>query len=83
MRFTVTDISAEIEKELDDIASYFEREFGCNCTLSKELPSNSVAIALDITLPEDKQIFMPIAHDVKLFRIDTKKQVMTIIFTPD
>jgi hypothetical protein len=71
-----------IQNAISHVVQYFQEEFGCIVTVSNEYPSNRNVISLDITLPPNKEIFAPTAKELRVFRIDTAKQIMTVMYYP-
>jgi len=72
-----------VESAIRHVVQHFQEEFGCSVSISDEFPSNKNVISLDISLPPNKEIFAPINNQLRVFCIDTTKQIMTVLYYPN
>lgn len=78
----IKDFSAEIEREVNMLAETLWKHHGCISSLNHEFTSTTTGIAIDVTLPANEEIFLPSNPKVSVFKIDTGKQAMTLLYFP-
>lgn len=83
MALKIEGVSALILEKVNSITDYFEKEFGCKTTLNTKYPNSELCIAMDVTLPKEKELFMPLSVNIKLFSFDPQKKVMTLQYFPE
>jgi hypothetical protein len=83
MALKIDNVSDNVEKEINALLDHLQHEFGCISQLSKQFTSNGVCIPLEVTMPENQIIYIPGTNKIRIFSIDTKNQLTTLMYFPD
>lgn len=82
MTLNLEGFSPEVQKEVNVIVEHLAKEFGCVSTFNKGF-SGTEYIAIDVTLPDYQEIFLPSTRKLGVFKIDIKKKLMTLMYFPE